>query len=94
MGVGSISRKGDWEKDPFLYVEVRDEITSEIRVMAFLELHSLGILEPLKYRPTYEPPCLTQVLATPLYKSIYRFIGIFEVQFFLSHFKAINERET
>ena len=21
-------------------------------------------LEPLKYRPTYEPPCLTQVLAT------------------------------
>ena len=35
-----------------------------------------GRVEPLKYRPTYEPPCLPQVLATPPYKLIYCFIGI------------------
>ena len=38
-------------------------------------------LEPLKYRPTYEPPCLSQVLATPPYKLIYRFIVSFEDPF-------------
>ena len=28
-------------------------------------------LEPLKYRLTYQPPCLPQILATPPYKRIY-----------------------
>ena len=51
-------------------------------------------LEPLKHRPTYEPPCFTQVLATPSYKRICPFLDSFEVQFLESHYKAINERET